>query len=104
MARAGGYSNGRDIGAVFNYPNPDGPSALPMCGGVGAQSGSYLGPEHSAVPLQVGGKAPLAYAALATGMSREEQERALAALTFKCGVLWALLDAVARAYPDPAHG
>ena len=45
------------------------------CGGVGAQSGSYLGPEHSAVPLQVGGKAPLAYAALATGMSREEQER-----------------------------
>jgi 2-oxoisovalerate dehydrogenase E1 component len=37
MARAGGYSDGRDIGAVFNYPNPDGPSALPMCGGVGAQ-------------------------------------------------------------------
>ena len=37
MARAGGYSDGRDIGAVFNYPNPDGASALPMCGGVGAQ-------------------------------------------------------------------
>ena len=37
MARAGGYSDGRDIGAVFNYPNPSGPSALPMCGGVGAQ-------------------------------------------------------------------
>jgi 2-oxoisovalerate dehydrogenase E1 component len=37
MARAGGYSDGRDIGAVFNFPNPDGPSALPMCGGVGAQ-------------------------------------------------------------------
>lgn len=37
MARAGGYSNGRDIGAVFNYPNVDGPCALPMCGGVGAQ-------------------------------------------------------------------
>jgi 2-oxoisovalerate dehydrogenase E1 component len=37
MARAGGYSDGRDIGAVFNYPNPDGCSALPMCGGVGAQ-------------------------------------------------------------------
>ncbi|HXV01446.1 MAG TPA: transketolase C-terminal domain-containing protein, partial [Caulobacteraceae bacterium] len=37
MARAGGYSGGRDIGAVFNFPNPDGPSALPMCGGVGAQ-------------------------------------------------------------------
>ena len=37
MARAGGYSDGRDIGAVFNFPNANGPSALPMCGGVGAQ-------------------------------------------------------------------
>ena len=37
MGRAGGYSDGRDIGVVFNYPNPDGPDALPMCGGVGAQ-------------------------------------------------------------------
>jgi len=37
MAREGGYSDGRDIGAVFNYPNPDGAPALPMCGGVGAQ-------------------------------------------------------------------
>lgn len=37
MGRAGGYSDGRDIGVVFNYPNPHGPSALPMCGGVGAQ-------------------------------------------------------------------
>lgn len=37
MGRAGGYSDGRDIGVVFNYPNPHGASALPMCGGVGAQ-------------------------------------------------------------------
>lgn len=37
MAREGGYSDGRDIGAVFNFPNPKGPVALPMCGGVGAQ-------------------------------------------------------------------
>jgi 2-oxoisovalerate dehydrogenase E1 component len=37
MARAGGYSDGRDIGVVFNYPNPGGCQALPMCGGVGAQ-------------------------------------------------------------------
>src|SRR3954466_9077326 len=37
MGRAGGYSDGRDIGAVFNFPNPDGAPALPMCGGVGAQ-------------------------------------------------------------------
>jgi 2-oxoisovalerate dehydrogenase E1 component len=37
MARAGGYSDGRDIGAVFNYPNAHGACALPMCGGVGAQ-------------------------------------------------------------------
>lgn len=37
MGRSGGYSDGRDIGAVFNYPNLKGASALPMCGGVGAQ-------------------------------------------------------------------
>lgn len=37
MGRSGGYSDGRDIGVVFNYPNPNGPTALPMCGGVGAQ-------------------------------------------------------------------
>src|SRR6185312_92014 len=37
MGLAGGYSNGRDIGVVFNYPNADGPHAFPMCGGVGAQ-------------------------------------------------------------------
>ena len=37
MGRAGGYSDGRDIGVVFNYPNPDGCPALPMSGGVGAQ-------------------------------------------------------------------
>src|SRR4029453_6152516 len=34
---AGGSSDGRDIGVVFNYPNPGGAHALPMCGGVGAQ-------------------------------------------------------------------
>jgi 2-oxoisovalerate dehydrogenase E1 component len=37
MGRAGGYSDGRDIGVVFNHPNPGGCHALPMSGGVGAQ-------------------------------------------------------------------
>ncbi len=37
MGRSGGYSDGRDIGVVFNFPNPGGTPALPMCGGVGAQ-------------------------------------------------------------------
>src|ERR1043165_2080346 len=37
MGLAGGYADGRDIGVVFNYPNPGGAHALPMCGGVGAQ-------------------------------------------------------------------
>ncbi|MFH5776653.1 transketolase C-terminal domain-containing protein [Paracoccus sp. NGMCC 1.201697] len=37
MGRSGGYSDGRDIGVVFNFPNRDGTLALPMCGGVGAQ-------------------------------------------------------------------
>ncbi|HLY58201.1 MAG TPA: transketolase C-terminal domain-containing protein [Stellaceae bacterium] len=43
MARAGGYSDGRDIGAVFNHPGTDGPSALPMCGGVGTQYTPSIG-------------------------------------------------------------
>ena len=30
MGREGGYSDGRDIGVVFNYPNPDGAPALPI--------------------------------------------------------------------------
>jgi 2-oxoisovalerate dehydrogenase E1 component len=37
MGKAGGYSDGRDIGVVFNFPNPGGVPALPMSGGVGAQ-------------------------------------------------------------------
>jgi 2-oxoisovalerate dehydrogenase E1 component len=37
MGKAGGYSDGRDIGVVFNYPNLEGTPALPMSGGVGAQ-------------------------------------------------------------------
>lgn len=37
MAKAGGYSDGRDIGVVFNMPGKGGPSALPMSGGVGVQ-------------------------------------------------------------------
>ncbi len=37
MMRAGGFSDGRDIGVVFNHPGDNGPSMLPMCGGVGAQ-------------------------------------------------------------------
>jgi len=37
MGRSGGYSDGRDIGVVFNFPNPGGTPALPMSGGVGAQ-------------------------------------------------------------------
>ena len=37
MMRAGGMSEGRDIGVVFNLPRREGPCALPMCGGVGTQ-------------------------------------------------------------------
>ncbi len=37
MMRAGGVSDGRDIGVVFNLPRRDGPCVLPACGGVGAQ-------------------------------------------------------------------
>src|ERR1700719_3165349 len=37
MMRAGGMSDGRDIGVVFNLPRKTGPCVLPGCGGVGAQ-------------------------------------------------------------------
>jgi len=39
MAKSGGYSDGRDIGVVCNYPNVErkGAMLLPMCGGVGSQ-------------------------------------------------------------------
>ncbi|MGB6603557.1 MAG: transketolase C-terminal domain-containing protein [Steroidobacteraceae bacterium] len=37
LARAGSFSDGRDIGVVFNQPGRGGPTVLPACGGVGAQ-------------------------------------------------------------------
>ncbi len=37
MARAGGISDGRDIGVVFNLPPKNGAVVLPMSGGVGTQ-------------------------------------------------------------------
>ena len=75
MGRAGGYSDGRDIGVVFNYPNLAGASALPMCGGVGAQYTPTAGwaqaieyyrtvldePDHErAIAVVLGGEASVA--------------------------------------------
>ncbi len=37
LARSGSFSDGRDIGVVFNMPGKGGPTVLPSCGGVGAQ-------------------------------------------------------------------
>jgi 2-oxoisovalerate dehydrogenase E1 component len=37
MMRAGGMSEGRDIGVVFNLPRKRGACVLPVCGGVGTQ-------------------------------------------------------------------
>ena len=37
MMRAGGMSDGRDIGVVFNLPRKCGACVLPVCGGVGTQ-------------------------------------------------------------------
>jgi 2-oxoisovalerate dehydrogenase E1 component len=37
LARAGSFSEGRDIGVVFNLPGRGGPTVLPACGGVGTQ-------------------------------------------------------------------
>jgi 2-oxoisovalerate dehydrogenase E1 component len=37
LARSGSFSDGRDIGVVFNMPSRGGATVLPSCGGVGAQ-------------------------------------------------------------------
>ncbi len=37
LGRAGGFSDGRDIGVVCNFPNRDGAIVLPMAGDVGSQ-------------------------------------------------------------------
>jgi 2-oxoisovalerate dehydrogenase E1 component len=37
LGRAGGFSDGRDIGVVCNLPRKDGPIVLPMSGDVGSQ-------------------------------------------------------------------
>lgn len=37
LGRAGGFSDGRDIGVVCNLPAPDGVTVLPMAGDVGSQ-------------------------------------------------------------------
>jgi 2-oxoisovalerate dehydrogenase E1 component len=37
LGRTGGFSDGRDIGVVCNFPQRDGPIALPMSGDVGSQ-------------------------------------------------------------------
>jgi 2-oxoisovalerate dehydrogenase E1 component len=73
MGREGGYSDGRDIGVVFNYPNPGGAHALPMCGGVGAQytpaagwaqaiayKARVLGEKGDAIAVVLGGDASCA--------------------------------------------
>src|SRR5215212_2548744 len=37
LGRAGGFSDGRDIGVVCNMPSGNGPAVLPMSGDVGSQ-------------------------------------------------------------------
>ncbi len=45
LAKSGGYSDGRDIGVVCNYPNTERKGAMlfPMCGGVGSQFSPVCG-------------------------------------------------------------
>jgi len=51
MSRTGGYSDGRDIGVVCNYPNQkrSGAVLFPMCGGVGSQYSPISGWAQSIV-------------------------------------------------------
>ena len=47
MGKAGGICDGRDIGVVFNMPNADGCTVLPMAGGVGTQYTTTAGWAHA---------------------------------------------------------
>ena len=47
MGKGGGISDGRDIGVVFNMPNRDGVTVLPMAGGVGTQYTTTAGWAHA---------------------------------------------------------
>lgn len=47
MAKGGGISDGRDIGVVFNMPNANGATVLPMAGGVGTQYTTTAGWAHA---------------------------------------------------------
>ena len=47
MGKGGGISDGRDIGVVFNMPNSDGCTVLPMAGGVGTQYTTTAGWAHA---------------------------------------------------------
>ena len=47
MAKSGGISDGRDIGVIFNFPNPNGPVVLPAAGGVGTQYSPGAGWAHA---------------------------------------------------------
>ena len=47
MGKAGGICDGRDIGVVFNMPNEDGCTVLPMAGGVGTQYTTTAGWAHA---------------------------------------------------------
>lgn len=47
MGKAGGISDGRDIGVVFNMPSSEGCTVLPMAGGVGTQYTTTAGWAHA---------------------------------------------------------
>ncbi len=47
MGKAGGISDGRDVGVTYNRPNLDGPTVLPMAGGVGTQYTTTAGWAHA---------------------------------------------------------
>ncbi len=47
MGKAGGISDGRDIGVVFNMPSAGGATVLPMAGGVGTQYTTTAGWAHA---------------------------------------------------------
>ena len=65
------------------------------CGGVGAHGGSYLGPEHSGVPMKIDPANPLPFGTPGPSVTREERAGQM-------GLLRELNDLVGVQYPEDA--
>jgi len=72
-----------------------GPPPRDCCGGIGAHGGSYLGPEHSGIPMSTDPANPLPFGTPGASVTREERAGQL-------GLLRQLNSIAGAAYPNDA--